>query len=80
MTAPRSPWVPDDPDTPNIVPPPTPVVRPEPQRADGDILVECPELGPNCAVLITDGQPIPAHLVYRPRRPARPDKPPRKRG
>lgn len=79
MTAPRSPWSPGQPDTPNVVPPPAPVVTPQPQRADGDILIDAPELGPNAAVLITDGQPIPAHLVDRPRRPAREDKPADKR-
>lgn len=56
MTAPRSPWTSDQPDVADVVPPPTPVVRPEPRRADGDVLIDTPELGPNAAVLITDGQ------------------------
>lgn len=81
MTAPRSPWVPDDPDIPNVVPSPAPVVRPEPQRAVGDVLVARPELGPDAATLFVDGAEIPAHLLDRPRRPARPDdQAPPKRG
>lgn len=81
MTAPRSPWHPDHPDEPNIVPPAAPTVRPEPQRAEGDVLIDRPELGPDAATLITAGQVIPAHLAALPRRPARPDdQAPPKRG
>lgn len=80
MTAPRSPWHPDHPDEANIVPPPAPVVRPQSQRAEGDVLIDRPELGPGAATLVMDGDPIPASLVDRPRRPARDERAPRKRG
>lgn len=80
MTAPRSPWVPDEPDTPNVVPPPAPVTVPDPERAEQDLLIDRPDLAPGAATLIIASHVIPAHLADRPRRPARPEAtPPDKR-
>lgn len=72
MTVPRGPWVPDEPNTANIVPPPEPVSRVELERAQEDTLIERSELGPDAAILIQAGDPIPAHLTARQRRPAIP--------
>lgn len=75
MTAPRSPWTPGQPNTPNVVPAPAPAVKPEPQRADQDVLIDRPELGPGACTLVVAGDGIPAYLADRPRRPARPGPP-----
>jgi hypothetical protein len=72
MSAPRSPWIPDEPDTPNVVPDPPPVEYPTPPIASADQLIDRPELGPEAATFIAAGDPIPAHLVNRPSRPVKP--------
>lgn len=79
--APRSPWVPSQPDTPNIVPPPEPVTVVEPERATHDLLIDTHDRGPGAAMLITAGYPIPDALRDRPRRRAdgQPDTPKRRR-
>lgn len=69
--APRSPWVPERPDIPNIVPPPAPATVVEPERAEYDVLIERPDLGPGACTLIAVGDVIPSHLTRQPRRPAR---------
>lgn len=65
------PWVGDNPDDltdivrgdPNDPPP-------EPARANEDMLIDRPDLGPGAHTLITAGQPIPPALAGLPHRPA----------
>jgi hypothetical protein len=57
----------------------------EPVVADVDMLIDRPDLGPNCATLVPAGHVIPPELVGLPRRPRNQPAPvksprPRKRG
>lgn len=67
--APRSPWVADAPDTPNVVPPPDPVTEPQIEHADHDVLIARPDLGPGAATLVKAGDPIPRTLADHERTP-----------
>lgn len=69
MTAPRSPWRPSAPDTPNVVPDPEPPTRPDIETASEDLLIERSDLGPGAHTLVKAGEPIPRSLADRPRRP-----------
>jgi hypothetical protein len=40
----------------------------EPERAEQDLLIERPDLGPGAATLIVKGEPIPPELAELPRR------------
>jgi hypothetical protein len=48
------------------------------ERADEDLHIERPDLGPDMATFVAKGDPIPASLADQPRRP-RTAPPPRKR-
>ena len=54
----RSPWVLDEPDTPNVVPDPPPVEQPMQQRTEVDVLIDRPELGAGAATFIAAGDLI----------------------
>ena len=74
MTSPpRSPWIPDEPDTPNIVPPAETVRPPELERAEYDVLIDRPELAAGAATFIAAGDVIPPALAGRARRLAQPE-------
>lgn len=51
----------------------------EPERAAEDLLIERSDLGPGCYTAVAAGDPIPAHLVGRPRQPRQTTTRPRKR-
>jgi hypothetical protein len=77
VTAPRSPWTPDEPDTPNVVPDPPLVKRDEPERAEVDLLIARPDLGPAAHTLVAAGEAIPRGLTGLARRPATGENKPR---
>jgi hypothetical protein len=70
MNAPRSPWIPEAPDTANVVPDPAPVPADQPKLADVALLIERTDLGPGAATLVRAGDPVPNWLASLPRKPA----------
>jgi len=47
------------------------VTEPDVEHADGDVLIEGKDLGPDATTFVADGDPIPPDLAGLPRRGAR---------